>query len=34
VIQLTAGGRQVRDRLDRIIRQAVTITRDRDSRAA
>jgi len=34
VIQLTPGGRQVRDRLDRIIRQAVTIARDRDSQAA
>jgi DNA-binding MarR family transcriptional regulator len=34
VIQLSAKGREVRDRLDAIIRQAVTISPDRTSRAA
>ena len=34
VIQLTAHGRDVRDRLDRIIVQSVTIAPDRAARAA
>jgi len=34
VIQLTAAGRDMRERLDAIIRQSVTIAPDRASRAA